>query len=201
YYFNKLINKGKPIKLHLGCGSDYFPGYINIDAYPDSQADLVMKVEELSLFPDNCVEIIESYHLFEHLYLEQARQAIAEWFRLLQPEGILVLELPNLAVSIQELGKHFGKKNIDIAMVGIYGYPPDIKKEGVGQLHKWGWTPETLKYELEKVGFTEISQYPVKQNWRRANKFGRDMQIRAIKPKVTEAENHSLQGEKNAVSR
>lgn len=183
----KIIALGKPIKIHLGCGQDYLPGYVNIDAYPGSKADLVMDATKLDLFPDNCADVIESYHFFEHLMFHKAKQMINEWFRILSPGGLVIIELPNLEVCIKEVGKHFTDDSFDLAMGGIFGQAPGlIEKEGVTQLHKWGWTPKTLKAELSSAGFTNIHQHRIKQSWRKAAAFGRDMQIRAVKPDLVE---------------
>ncbi|OKH20156.1 hypothetical protein NIES593_19915 [Hydrococcus rivularis NIES-593] len=179
----KILDSRKPLKIHLGCGDDYFPGYVNIDAYPESKADLIMDSKNLTLFPDNCAEIIESYHFFEHLQLHEARESLKEWFRILQPGGTVVIELPNLAVCAQEIGKHFNPKDgVDLAMAGIFSYPALVAEQGYGMMHKWGWTPETLGAELSAVGFVEVRQHPIKQTWRLGTSWNRDMQMRGVKP-------------------
>lgn len=170
------------VMLHIGCGNDYRDGYLNIDANPGKKADLIMTVEDMHLFPVGCVDKIESYHLFEHLHLYQARKALRDWFQILKPCGVLLIELPNFTVCVKEIGKHFDGEGIDLARAGINGYPPDVVREGVWQIHKWSWTPETLIHELEEAGFEQCMQYPMSQTWRPAASFGRDMQIRAVKP-------------------
>jgi hypothetical protein len=179
----RILASGEPLKIHLGCGNDYLPGYINIDAYPESKADLIMDSKKLTLFPDNCVEVIESYHFFEHLQLHEARESLKEWIRILKPGGMVVIELPNLAVCAQEIGKHFNPKDgIDLAMAGIFSYPALVEKQGYGMIHKWGWTPETLGAELSSVGFVNVGQHPIKQTWRLGTNWDRDMQLRGFKP-------------------
>lgn len=182
WQLKKDINSSDIVKLHLGCGDEYLPGYINVDSYTNAKVDLYLDARNLNLFPDNSITSIESYHLFEHFELQDAKKALQEWFRVLKPGGLLIIELPNLNVCIREIGKHFDKNNIDLAMVGIYSYPPLIAREGIGQIHKWGWTPETLSAELLSVGFVEVQEHPIKQTYRLAASFNRDMQIRAIKP-------------------
>lgn len=182
YLLKKRLASEKFLKIHLGCGQDYLPGYINIDSNPKVEADLT--ADDLDLFPDNCADAIESYHFFEHLELQQAKTALKEWLRILKPGGLVIIELPNLAVCVQEIGKHFDKKGFDLAMAGIFSYPPFVEREGYPMIHKWGWSPETLGAELSSAGFVEVHQYPIRQTWRVANAFGRDMQIRATKPRT-----------------
>ncbi|MDJ0688717.1 MAG: methyltransferase domain-containing protein [Xenococcaceae cyanobacterium MO_188.B32] len=179
----KILASGKPIKIHLGCGQDYIPGYVNIDSYPNAKADLIMDSRKLELLPAHCAEVIESYHFFEHLQLHEARESLRDWFRILKPGGLVILELPNLAVCTKEIGKHFAPQNgVDLAMMGIFSSPKLVKEQGYGMAHKWGWTPETLSIELSEVGFVNVHQHPIKQTWRLGTPWNRDMQIRAVKP-------------------
>jgi SAM-dependent methyltransferase len=180
----KALSSKKPIKLNLGCGQDYMEGYLNIELNADYKADLIMDIKNLRLFPDNSVDIIESYHVFEHLMLCEAKQALREWFRVLKVGGKIVIELPNFEAYVKEIGKYF-KDDYDLAMGGIYGQWPTLAHEGVFQVHKWGWTPKTLSMELHKAGFQNIHLEPTKQTWRITHSFGVDMRLVASKENLT----------------
>lgn len=174
-------------KLHVGCGDDYLDGYINIDADPASRADLVIDVSQLALFPGASVDLIESYHFLEHLYFFDATWTLRQWFRLLKPGGTVVIELPDLDVCVRDLGKHFSDTGYDLAMVGIYGNPPQVKRGGGSLAHKWGWNFNALSDQLSKAGFCDVRRHPVRQEYRKATAFDRDMQVRAMKPLVPPA--------------
>lgn len=119
--------------------------------------------------------------MFEHFDYLEVLELLRDWRRILKPRGSLVLELPNLAVCIREIGKHFDEQGYDLAMAGIFSYPPFVRKYGMPMIHKWGWTPESLSGALRESGFSDVQQQPVKQTWRLAAAFGRDMQIVGIK--------------------
>ena len=178
-----LVPEERPelVKLHLGCGKDKRTGWINVDAQAELAPDLVASVDALPTIPDASVDVIEANHLFEHLTLATARRALAEWARVLKPGGELYLELPDLEACIRILGKHHDKHGIDLGLIGIYGWPPDIEAEGVPQMHKWGWTRATLSQELRVAGFGEVEFGPITQSWRPAAKFGRDLRLRAVR--------------------
>jgi hypothetical protein len=178
----QLLGQHSPVKIHLGCGTEHLEGYLNIDVNPKVGPDLAMSVDCLNVFPCNSVDIIESYHLLEHFHLNQARRALQDWFRVLKRGGLLVAELPNFARCIETIGQHFDDAGVDLSMGGIYGYPLAIDLEGDWQVHKWGWTFESLKKELESIGFEDCQLHPIRQVWRPANRFNRDMQVRAFKP-------------------
>ena len=177
-----LLLERKGRRLHVGCGDDYIEGCINIDADPESRADLVMYAGKVHLFPDACLESLESYHFFEHLTYYQAVWTLGEWFRILAPGGELLIEMPDLEVCVRELGHHRDGNGNDIALGGIYGNPGEVRRKGIGHAHKWGWTFEAIAGELRKAGFAEIARHPVRQTYRPSTSFDRDMQVRARRP-------------------
>lgn len=171
----KLAEKSEDLRIHFGCGPDYLEGYINVDIDPNTKADL--HAQSLSFLPDSSVTTIECYHVFEHFDLIEAHETLLEWHRIIRPEGTVILELPNLEVCAREIGKHFDDQGYDLAMAGIFSYPPFVREFGMPMIHKWGWTPATLTAALLNAGFTRAWEQSVKQTWRVASAFNRDMQI------------------------
>ena len=175
-------------KLNLGCGKEKKKGYINIDSNTHVKPDIIDDAITLSKFEDNSADVIECYHLLEHLTLRDAKKALRTWFRVLKSGGKLIMELPNLKKCCELLMTKTDKELDDglgynLAIIGIYGWPPDIKKNPEGQQHKWGWTPHSLSKELSKVGFEKIGGTDqIEQKWRKAYKVRRDMRMEAVKP-------------------
>ncbi len=168
------------IRLHLGCGPEYREGWINVDTNAESKADIVSDVKKLPVFTDSSVDVIEACHLFEHLTYYDAVAALDEWSRVLKPGGELFLEMPDLDACIRIMGEHADKEGFDLGLIGLYGWPPAIKNEGVPQIHKWGWSRKALSEALRKVGFEAIEFGPITQTWRVAAKTGRDFRVRAV---------------------
>ena len=50
----------KMVKLHLGCGKRYLPGYIHIDVEDGEHIDYCLDIKSLKIFENNSVDIIYS---------------------------------------------------------------------------------------------------------------------------------------------
>lgn len=169
------------LRLYVGCGPHRRDGWVCIDANPDLKPDVVALADKLPMFADGSAEAIEACHLFEHLSLADARAALREWHRVLAADGALMLELPNLKRCVELIGQSGNSRAHELGMGGLFGWPEDIEREGVWQVHKWGWTPESLAEELLAAGFTAVEQVPITQTWRPAAALDRDMRLHARK--------------------
>jgi ubiquinone/menaquinone biosynthesis C-methylase UbiE len=173
-------------KLYLGCGGIRKNGWINIDVDPSVFPDVVSPAEDLAAFGAASVEVIESHHLFEHFLFPQAMVALTEWFRVLKPGGRLFIELPNYRKSVQ-MSMSSNREEAELGFVGVFGWIHDVCPDGkfdqlnVFQLHKHGWTPESLCQALMDVGFSSAAEEEVTQTERRAYKYRRDMRIVGVK--------------------
>lgn len=82
--------------LNVACGGMYNEEWINIDFHADSSD--VQKVNILSGLPfdDASFEVVYCSHFLEHLSLEQVKMLIGEVLRVLKPEGIFRVVVPDL---------------------------------------------------------------------------------------------------------
>lgn len=55
------------MKLHVGCGEKYLPGYKHLDARKFPHVDYVTnKLDKLDMFADDSIEEIYACHILEH---------------------------------------------------------------------------------------------------------------------------------------
>lgn len=79
--------------LHLGCGEDYRPDAVNVDAVPSVDPDVVLDLEETPWpFEDGRFDRIVAHHVLEHLADQSA--ILAECARVLEPGGRLEVAVP-----------------------------------------------------------------------------------------------------------
>jgi hypothetical protein len=137
------------MRLNLGCGKHYKEGFVNIDAFDATVADMLMSVEDLA-FPSNSVDAIEACQLIEHLGYHHTIFALGEWFRVLKPGGTLLIETPDLEALMQQYlhGDHHAKKEL---LTWIYG----VESPGMG--HRLCFPEVLIKDLLKKSGFTGLS--------------------------------------------
>lgn len=136
------------LRINLGCGPTYKPGYINIDTDDGSVADMLADVAVLP-FESNSIDVIEAAQLVEHFDLVHLRYVLAEWFRVLKPGAELVLETPDLARSFKKL---LAAKNgqIETTLQWIFGI------DSLGFQHKSGFTFGHLEQVLKLTGFCNV---------------------------------------------
>lgn len=83
------------MKLHLGCGNRYIPGYVHIDVVEYPHIDHVSSIDNLSFISDNSVELIYSCHVLEHFKRKDVNKVLTEWYRVIKPNGIIRISVPD----------------------------------------------------------------------------------------------------------
>jgi predicted SAM-dependent methyltransferase len=88
------MNDIDPISLHLGCGPNVMPGWVNVDNAPYPGVDRVLDVTGGLPFDD--VRFIFAEHFIEHIAYPAALDLLRECRRVLRDDGVLRLSTPNL---------------------------------------------------------------------------------------------------------
>jgi predicted SAM-dependent methyltransferase len=82
------------LKLHLGCGANILPGWINTDTMPSPVADYLDSTKNFP-FTDSSFVAVFCEHMIEHMEKPQARSLLQEVFRVLRPKGVFRLVTPS----------------------------------------------------------------------------------------------------------
>lgn len=82
--------------LNIGCGLKFNIEWENIDLYPTSK--YVKKVDLIKGLPysENIFEFVYSSHLLEHIDYEHMKFVLSEMLRVLEPNGIVRIVVPDL---------------------------------------------------------------------------------------------------------
>lgn len=133
------------LKLHLGCGSNRLEGYTNIDWRKTVATDLVCDIRKLP-YPDNSADIIETYHVIEHLPRHHFRKTLLNWLRVLTPGGTLIIECPDFDESVSRYVQGEDKQ-----LDAIFGH-----QRFEGDYHLFGYNLKRLSSLLKNAGFVNI---------------------------------------------
>ncbi len=145
--------------VHLGCGSKYLQGFINVDANLFNKIDLWLDVRNGLPFPSNSVDSIYSTHMFEHLFSDELNLLLQECLRVLKPRGGIRLIVPNLESAIEAYSQRQGGWFDD-------SFPHHFDSLGGrfsnfifcdGQ-HRTAFDFTHLEEVLRKVGFGEVER-------------------------------------------
>lgn len=138
------ISEKPVIRLNIGCGNKLLEGFINIDL--DGEPDVKSDVTELP-FEDNYADSAIAIHVLEHIWRWKALATLKEWYRVLKPGGVLILELPDLHKCCRAILK--GKEDRH----GLWGLFGDPNYQSELMSHKWAYEPEELRSLVKKAGF------------------------------------------------
>ena len=132
------------IKLDIGCGKNPQPGYTGVDAYVLDPKYVTAFMWDLP-YQDGEVAEIFSSHALEHIEKRQVVPTLQEWYRVLKPGGVLILEVPDLVWCCENWLAHRDNGwNLDC----LFG-----NQEHPGELHRTGFTEEILLAYLQASGF------------------------------------------------
>jgi len=158
------------MKLHIGCGEKYLPGYRHVDIINREHIDYLADAGSLPFIDDGAVTEIYACHILEHFKRYEIDGVLSEWARILCKGGLLRLAVPDFEAIVNHYQEN---KNLNALMGLLYG----------GQNYEYNFhflvfDFMLMKELLEKAGFTNITAY----DWRYFLPKGYDDYSRAYLP-------------------
>jgi predicted SAM-dependent methyltransferase len=156
---------GSNMQVHLGCGDDRLPGFINIDCRATRAADYVADLNELRCFEPNSVALFYSHAFFEHLYRNKRVPHLRSLVVALQPGGACCyIGLPyfrNIAKMYLEGAPGVVGERFDLYNVYRYthGDPEQAPDWWLEQLHKSLFDEPELIDLLSQAGFSTAALF------------------------------------------
>ena len=140
-------------RLLIGSGTWDWPDYLKLDASPTAPADIHCLFPPLpdTVLAQHFSEIL-MVHTIEHILPWLVPELLSECYDILEPEGVFILEQPNILyaarvlLGLVEPPVYTGQYD----MWPLYGDPTHRDEL---MLHRWGYSPDTLRYALIQAGF------------------------------------------------
>lgn len=91
----KTLDKTKFLQLEIGPGDNPIEGFLTLNLIKDKNTSFVSDSFSPLPFEDNTFDIIYASHVFEHCPWYMHKKVLAEWKRILKPNGCLEIWVPD----------------------------------------------------------------------------------------------------------
>jgi predicted SAM-dependent methyltransferase len=161
--------------IHVGCGPKRkdrtTPGFntadwqeVRFDIDASVAPDITGTMTDMSAVPSASMDALFSSHNIEHLYPHEVAVALAEFRRVLTPNGFAVITCPDLKsvcalVADDKLTEPaYTSPAGPIAPVDIlYGHRPAMQAGNLYMAHRCGFTEKVLVACLKEAGFSMVA--------------------------------------------
>lgn len=159
--------------LNVGCGAarpERLPAAfrsakwreIRLDIDPAVAPDIIGDIQNLSGIPDACIDAIWSSHNLEHLNAYEVPAALAEFRRVLKPDGFVLISVPDLRAVARQVAEDNLSSPLYNSAAGpitpldmLFGHQASLQKGNHYMAHRCGFTATTLGQALADAGFAE----------------------------------------------
>lgn len=185
-----------PVLLHVGCGMNRkdrttrgFQGddwtELRFDIDESVKPDITGTMTDMANVADESVDAIYSSHNIEHLYPHDVPVALAEFKRVLKPDGFAVITCPDLKsvaalIADDKLTEPaYNSPAGPIAPLDIlYGWRASMAQGNLYMAHRCGFTEKVLRGTMQAAGFAQVATMsrpgPFYDLWTVALKTARD---------------------------
>ncbi|UCD82321.1 MAG: tetratricopeptide repeat protein [Desulfobacterales bacterium] len=164
----------KKYVLHVGCGPKnpeaLHPAFkqpqwqeVRLDINPAVQPDIVGSITDMRAVANESVDAIWSCHNLEHLFAHEVPIALGEFYRVLKPNGLVLIRLPDIQAVAREVGRGNLENVLYESPAGpissidvIWGHRLTIANGNHFMAHKTGFTRETLQKKMRHAGFCGV---------------------------------------------
>ncbi|MBF0243029.1 MAG: methyltransferase domain-containing protein [Desulfamplus sp.] len=161
--------------LHIGCGPKHkdqttrgfnTPEWheLRLDIDKSVSPDIVGTMTDMSAVADGSVDALFSSHNIEHLYPHEVPLALAEFRRVLKPDGFAVITCPDLQSVCALISEDKLLEPAYTAPAGpiapldiLYGHRPQLAKGNLFMAHRCGFTQKVLTGTLQSCGFATVA--------------------------------------------
>ena len=172
HLFNRL--SGESIVLHVGSGR-LDPGLlapmfrqspwrqVRVDIDPAVQPNIVASITNMPSVPDGSCDAVFSANTLEHLYPHEVPLALAEFRRVLAPNGFVMLGVPNARLIAQAIVEDRMDEVLYVSAAGpvtpldmLFGFRPALRSGNLWMAHHTAFTSKSFHQALESSGFCQI---------------------------------------------
>lgn len=160
--------------LHIGCGPKRkdrtTAGFnqerwreIRLDIDPKVAPDIIGTMTDMQAVATASMDALYSSHNIEHLYPHEVATALAEFLRVLKPDGFAVITCPDLQAVAELVAQDKLNEPCYVSPAGpvtpldiLYGFRPSLAAGNLFMAHRTGFTLRSLLTECRAAGFDTV---------------------------------------------
>jgi predicted SAM-dependent methyltransferase len=163
----RYITRSEVRKLHLGCGWNLLPDWLNMDYLPRCRGALYLDARRPFFFRDETFDYVFSEHMIEHMAYHDGLNMLSECHRILKKGGTVRISTPDLSFLIKLCrGDKTSLQREYIAWSNstfLEDAPEDNEVFVINNfMRNWGHTfiydESTLRTAMIRTGFTNITR-------------------------------------------
>jgi predicted SAM-dependent methyltransferase len=150
-------------KLNVGCGNKFHSDWVNVDMISYSPKVKVVDLTKGIPFSDNSFDVVYHSQVLEHIPKEKAEYFIKECYRVLKPNGIIRVVVPDLENIVDEY-KRLLAENIEnptdlsranYEWIMIEMYDQSVRHYSGGLMAKFIRQPNLIneQYIVDRLGY------------------------------------------------
>ena len=135
---------------------------IRLDIDVSVQPDVLGTMTDMSAVPSGSIDAIVSSHNIEHLYPHEVPLALAEFVRVLKPDGLVLITCPDLQSVCAQVAKGALASPLYDSPAGpisaldmLYGHRGAMAAGNLYMAHRCGFTLQVLADTLQACGFAK----------------------------------------------
>lgn len=161
--------------LHVGCGpkrkAQTTKGFdtphweeVRLDIDPAVRPDIIGSMTDMAAVADAAFHAVFSSHNIEHLYPFEVPVALAEFHRILLPDGFAVITCPDLQAVAALVAEDRLEEPAYVSSVGpisphdmLFGHRAALAQGNLYMAHRTGFTIRSLEAALRQAGFVSVA--------------------------------------------
>ena len=160
--------------LHVGCGQKRkdrtTSGFakenwkeLRFDINESHEPDYVGTITDMSAVETSSMDALYSSHNIEHVYAHEVPKALAEFKRVLRPDGFVIITCPDIQAICALVAEGKLTEQAYSSPAGpitphdvLYGHGASIAGGDLFMAHRCGFTQKVLEKTLEVSGFVSL---------------------------------------------
>jgi predicted SAM-dependent methyltransferase len=159
-------------KLHIGCGGNILPEWLNTDYFPTNPNIAYLDATKQFPFQDGTFDYVFSEHMIEHITYADGLIMLKQCNRILKSGGKIRLSTPNLRFLVDlysenksELQERYIQWASDLFIKnGVYSDTMVINNFVRDWGHVFIYDEKTLRLALEVSGFVDVHSYRINES-------------------------------------